>query len=263
VKKKTLIRLVATVAVMTLPQLAQAQTQPEYVETVHGWVSLHSGPKLSSPTVGRLLLGDKAQLVTKANSWWYEVQWNGKQEYITTNAKYTKLVSGTATTSTTSSTTTTSSTSTTSGTTTTTGTTPSWQTQADKVIAAAKTQLGAPYYWGHQVPIGSVPAGQPYGFDCSNFVAWSYRTGIGISFSGSSYTQRYSVGTPVLLDQIRAGDLLFFKTSNNATGSGHVGIYMGNGMVIQEGGGWGKATIESLSGTWLGRNLVFARRVIS
>ncbi|QSO48324.1 NlpC/P60 family protein [Alicyclobacillus mengziensis] len=53
-------------------------------------------------------------------------------------------------------------------------------------------------------------------------------------------TQRNSVGTPVALSNIREGNLLFFKTANNPTGGGHVGIYMGNGMVIQEGGGWGK-----------------------
>lgn len=140
---------------------------------------------------------------------------------------------------------------------------PAWQVQADQVIATAKTQLGAPYYWGHQVPIGSVPAGQPYGFDCSNFTAWSYDTALGIRFSSSSEYQRYNVGTPVPLDQIREGDLLFFKTSHNSTGGGHVGLYMGNGMVIQCGGGWGKVTIESLATTWLGTNLVYARRVIS
>lgn len=256
---------------------ASQPTTVQYVETNHGWVSYHAAAGLNSPILGRLQLGDKAPLIVKVNNWWYEISWNGQHVYITTNANYTHLVtessnsssvsgtSSTASTGTTSisgtsstgSTGTTSANtgSTTSTTTSTSSTEPAWQQQADKVIATAKTQLGVPYLWGKQEP--------GIGFDCSNFTAWSYRTALGISFSGASQTQRDSVGTPVALTDIREGDLLFFKTKNNPTGGGHVGIYMGNGMVIQEGGGWGKVTIEPLQGTWLGRNLVYARRVIN
>lgn len=240
-----------------------------YVETNHGWVDYHSAAALSSPITGRLLLGDKAPLVSKANAWWYEISVNGKDVYITTNSNYTHLVTGgapsAASSGATSSSGSASSTSTGTSPTSTAPTSsssagstassePAWQVQADKVIATAKTQLGVPYLWGHQDP--------GVGFDCSNFTAWSYKTALGISFSGASQVQRDSVGTPVALSDIREGDLLFFKTKNNATGSGHVGIYMGNGQVIQEGGGWGKVTIEPLKGTWLGSNLVYARRVI-
>lgn len=229
-----------------------AQTSNQtVVETNHGWVAYHTSAKLSSPVVGKLVLGQAAPLVSKANKYWYEIAVGGNDVYITTNTSFTHLVTGNRTTSTTAGTSS-------SGTSTNTGSgsnaSSGWQVQADKLISTAKTQLGVPYLWGHQSP--------GVGFDCSNFTAWSYRKALGISFSGSSVTQRNSVGTPVRLSNIREGDLLFFKTKNNATGGGHVGIYMGNGQVIQEGGGWGKVTIEPLQGTWLGRNLVFARRVI-
>ncbi len=220
----------------------------QYVETNHGWVDYHSGPSLSSPIVGRLVLGNEAPLVAQANSFWYEISWNGQDVYITTNSNYTHVVSVSTPTPTPVSTPTPSPAPTPAP-------TSNWQQEANAVIATARTQLGVPYLWGHQDP--------GVGFDCSNFTAWSFRTALGISFSGSSVYQRYHVGTPVPLNSIRAGDLLFFRTRNNPTGGGHVGIYEGNGMVIQEGGGWGKVTEEPLATTWLGRNLVYARRVIS
>lgn len=259
-RKWSILTAFTTLGLLVAPAVADAATV-QYVETNHGWVSYHAGPRLSSPIQGRLQLGDKAQLLGKPNQWWYEISVHGSAVYVTTSANYVHVV--TASTPTPVAAPAPAPAPVVTPTPAPVPALPAWQTQANQVIASAKTQLGAPYYWGHQVPIGSVPAGQPYGFDCSNFVAWSYRTALGIRFSGASVYQRYNVGTPVPVNQIREGDLLFFATSTNATGSGHVGLYLGNGMVIQEGGGWGHVTIEPLSGTWLGRNLVFARRVLN
>jgi|GEM_PF-1672845 len=66
--------------------------QKQYVVTKKGWVSLKAGAKLSSATVGRLELNQKAELVRKVNDYWYEVKVNGKTVYITTNSTYTKVV---------------------------------------------------------------------------------------------------------------------------------------------------------------------------
>ncbi|WAH39194.1 C40 family peptidase [Alicyclobacillus dauci] len=213
-----------------------------YVVTNHGWVSYYSSPGSSSPITGRLQLGDKAQLISQINAYWYEISVNGETEYITTSKQYVHLTTGSGSASTPG---VSEPTSPASG---------NWKVQADAVIQAAETQLNVPYLWGHQEP--------GIGFDCSNFVEWAYHQGIGVSFSTSSQYQRDHVGTPVALSDIREGDLLFFKTKNNPTGGGHVGIYIGDGQVIQEGGGRAKVTIESLSGTWFGPGLVFARRVI-
>jgi len=255
---RTLLAGTLAIALATPSVFAATTSSAQVVETVHGWVSVHTQAKLRSPIVGRLQLGDKAPLIAKSNAYWYEIKLNGRDVYITTNTSFTHLANGSgsaATTTQTSSSKIGTSRSNTAGSASRSGTpTSGWQTEADKLVATAKTQLGVPYLWGHQSP--------GVGFDCSNFTAWSYRTALGIAFSGSSVTQRYAVGTPISLSNIRAGDLLFFKTRNNPTGGGHVGIYIGNGKVIQEGGGWGKVTIEPLQGTWLGTNLVFARRVI-
>jgi cell wall-associated NlpC family hydrolase len=134
--------------------------------------------------------------------------------------------------------------------------------QRRHLVRAAKSQLGVPYWWGHQVP-NYAPVNNRCGFDCSNFTSWVYRTALGIRFSSSSRRQRSSVGRPVPLDQLKVGDLLFFKTSKNPTGGSHVGMYIGRGQAIQEGRAHGKVTIVDLGpNTKFGRNLVFARRVL-
>ncbi|MGO4107819.1 C40 family peptidase [Paenibacillus sp. YAF4_2] len=63
-----------------------------YVVTVKGWVSLKSAASSSSSTIGRLELGQKAELVKKTNSYWYQVKVNGQTAYITTSSTYTKTI---------------------------------------------------------------------------------------------------------------------------------------------------------------------------
>lgn len=74
------------------PQPSQPQAKKQYVVTQHGWVGLKASASLSSADVGRLQLGQKAELIKKANSYWYQIKWNGKTVYITTNSKYTKVI---------------------------------------------------------------------------------------------------------------------------------------------------------------------------
>jgi cell wall-associated NlpC family hydrolase len=96
------------------------------------------------------------------------------------------------------------------------------------VLSVAQSKLGTPYIWGHNEDRGQ------YGFDCSNFTAYVYHHALGYKISTSSQTQYHSVGWKVSVSVMRPGDLVIF---NNG---GHVGIYAGNGQVIQEGGGLGK-----------------------
>lgn len=70
----------------------EQQSEQQYVVTRKGWVSLKASASLSSDTVGRLQLGEKAELIKKANSYWYQVKVNGKIVYITTNSTYTKVI---------------------------------------------------------------------------------------------------------------------------------------------------------------------------
>ncbi|MFK7697310.1 NlpC/P60 family protein [Paenibacillus sp. HJGM_3] len=74
------------------PQPSTPQAKKQYVVTDHGWVGLKAAASLNSADMGRLQLGEKAELIKKANSYWYQVKVNGKTLYITTNSKYTKVI---------------------------------------------------------------------------------------------------------------------------------------------------------------------------
>lgn len=104
----------------------------------------------------------------------------------------------------------------------------SYQAKYDAVLKVAQSKLGTPYYWGHNEDRGQE------GFDCSNFTEYVYHHALGYVMSGSSQTQYHSVGWSVPISSMRPGDLLAFNEG------GHVGIYIGNGEMIQCGGGLAK-----------------------
>ena len=83
--------------------------------------------------------------------------------------------------------------------------------------------LGVPYQWG-----GSTPTG----FDCSGLVQYVYAQ-LGVSLPRTSEEQA-TAGTPVAsLADAQPGDLVFFAGSDGTASSpGHVGIYVGNGQMI-------------------------------
>ncbi len=135
------------------------------------------------------------------------------------------------------------------------GTSASPQAKFQAVLQIAQSKLGTPYIWGHNEDRGQ------YGFDCSNYVEYVFHHALGYLFSTSSAVQFHSVGWPVALNAIQPGDLLFFSNTTNPTGSAHVGIYIGNGRMIQEGGGLGKAGYLSITTGFWSHHLVAARRM--
>lgn len=95
-------------------------------------------------------------------------------------------------------------------------------TGADVVNTATHFE-GTPYVWG-----GSAPGG----FDCSGLVQYVYAQ-LGITMPRTSQVQA-DVGVPVAsLSSAQSGDLIFFAGSDGTTSApGHVGIYVGNGEMI-------------------------------
>lgn len=119
------------------------------------------------------------------------------------------------------------------------------------VIRVAKSKLGTPYIWGHNEDRGQ------YGFDCSNFTAYVYHHALGYKMSGASKTQYHSVGWFIPKRDMKKGDLIVFDHG------GHVGIYAGNGRMIQEGGGLGKVGFLSVApGSYWYKHITTVKRII-
>ena len=91
------------------------------------------------------------------------------------------------------------------------------------MIAEAEKYLGYPYVWGGSSPSTS--------FDCSGFVSWVINhSGWNVGRLGA--TALYGICTPVSSANARPGDLIFFQGTYDTAGMSHVGIYVGNGMML-------------------------------
>lgn len=91
------------------------------------------------------------------------------------------------------------------------------------MLSEAEKYLGYPYVWGGSNPSTS--------FDCSGFVSWV------VNHSGWDFGRLTADGllhkcTPVTSADAKPGDLIFFQGTYNTSGASHVGIYVGDGMMI-------------------------------
>ena len=93
------------------------------------------------------------------------------------------------------------------------------------LIAEAKKYLGYPYVWGGSSPSTS--------FDCSGFVCWVYTHSGVHSLPRTTATGIYNQCAIVPRDEARPGDLIFFTRTYDCAGPvSHVGIYVGDNMMI-------------------------------
>ena len=87
---------------------------------------------------------------------------------------------------------------------------------AQAIVDWAMARVGMPYVYG---------GAGPNGYDCSGFTMAAYAT-VGISLPHGAGSQ-FNYGTPVAASDLEPGDLVFFYS-----GPGHVGIYVGAGMIV-------------------------------
>ena len=128
-------------------------------------------------------------------------------------------------------------------------TAPTNTASGNAVVNGALRYLGSRYVYG-----GSTPAG----FDCSGFTSYVYRNFAGKSIPRSSSAQA-SVGTPVSINNLQAGDLVFYNTSGR--GISHVAIYDGNGGLIHATNPRTGVIRESMNSRYWSSRYVTARRV--
>lgn len=104
------------------------------------------------------------------------------------------------------------------------------------MLTEAEKYLGYPYVWGGSSPSTS--------FDCSGYVSWV------VNHSGWDFGRLTADGllhkcTPVTAADAKPGDLIFFQGTYNTSGASHVGIYVGDGMMIHCGNPISYASINT------------------
>lgn len=118
----------------------------------------------------------------------------------------------------------------------------------DRMLRTAHTQIGIPYRSGGCNP--------NTGFDCSGFTTWVFNR-YGIHLPRSSREQ-YQVGKMVARNNLRKGDLVFFRSKR---GINHVGIYLENGKFIHSASNGKTVTISHLEEDYWRTHYAGGRRV--
>ena len=107
-----------------------------------------------------------------------------------------------------------------------------------RMIREAEKYLGYPYVWGGSNPSTS--------FDCSGFVFWVINNcGNGWSVGRLTASGLMNICDIIPRSSAEPGDLIFFQGTYDTTGASHVGIYVGNGMMIHCGNPISYASIET------------------
>jgi cell wall-associated NlpC family hydrolase len=128
--------------------------------------------------------------------------------------------------------------------------------QHNAVVSTAMQYLGIRYQWGGETPTT--------GFDCSGLVTYVFAQ-LGVSLPHYTVSQWDSPdAVPVQSNHLKPGDLVFFVGSDGTrTAPGHVGIYVGNGYLIDAPHTGSFVRIDRLTDPRLSNGYVGARRINS
>ena len=123
--------------------------------------------------------------------------------------------------------------------------------KAAKIIRTARVLLGYPYKWGGYLP--------DTGFDCSGFIWFVYHQH-GINLPRTSWSQ-FAAGSPVNREDIRPGDLVFYKIDKKGK-SLHGGIVTDRGTFVHAPSSGKKVMESSLNSPFWYEHYLGARRVL-
>ena len=94
------------------------------------------------------------------------------------------------------------------------------------IYEEAKKYVGTPYVWG-----GSSPE---TGFDCSGYICWIFNQN-GYDVGRTTANGLWNKCQKISEAEAKPGDLVFFKGTYDTPGMSHVGLYLGNGMMVSAG----------------------------
>lgn len=117
-----------------------------------------------------------------------------------------------------------------------------------EILRVARNKIGTPYRAG---------AAGPDAFDCGGFTQFVYRRALGMEIGRSSVNQFQRVER-ISRKNARPGDLVFFFEN----GAQHVGIYIGNGKMIDAPNTGEKVKVNPISGSWWGRSFTGIGRIL-
>ena len=98
-------------------------------------------------------------------------------------------------------------------------------TAGDRAVLFAFAQLGKPYIWGGNGPVG---------YDCSGLALASWTAGAGVRFARVANDQYHTAGAPVAYGSLAAGDLVFWGSDQNDWSSVyHTAMYVGGDQIVE------------------------------
>lgn len=121
---------------------------------------------------------------------------------------------------------------------------------AGEAVARALDLVGIRYRRGGTLP--------ETGFDCSGFVGYVFREGIGLVLPRTSREISKS-GEVVRKSELQPGDLVFFNTMRR--GFSHVGIYLGDNFFVHAPASGGEVRVENMNAAYWGKRYNGARRI--
>jgi cell wall-associated NlpC family hydrolase len=123
-------------------------------------------------------------------------------------------------------------------------------TPGDQAVLFAFQQLGKPYIWGGNGPVG---------YDCSGLALASWVHGVGVSFARVADDQYHTAGAQITFDQLEAGDLVFWGTNSaDWTTVYHTAIYVGGGRIVEATGD--QVQLNTLDQWSMSQVMPYARR---
>ena len=118
----------------------------------------------------------------------------------------------------------------------------------EQILAVARKQLGDPYRAG---------GAGPHSFDCGGFTQFVFKRALGMEIARTSWGQYEQVERVKTKDAL-PGDLVFFFEG----GAHHVGIYLGNGTMIDAPQPGESVSVNPISGSWWGRSFTGIGRIL-
>jgi cell wall-associated NlpC family hydrolase len=225
--KKKIISIVS-IAALSLTISTSAFASPGTVERS---VNFRSAPSTNSSVHQLIKSGQSVEILSKVNSYWYKVSYNGKTGYVSTDYVRSGGSSGGS-----------------SGG----GGSSNASSKADRIIAHAQALKGVVRYdFGVNRPTSVM--------DCSAFTKYVF----GLEGVSMKWGTRYQKddGRAVSKSNLQKGDLVFFWTNTSGKIS-HVGIYIGNGQFIHNSPSFDGVGTSSLTSGYWSNHYVSARRVL-